>query len=125
MKFLYMFLLIFFIYLTLANCITPNNINLDHVSSPLSTILMRGWMKYFTFTPNLDFEEKPKTFFINQKFFHQFEAKNQYNILNTNIKDEYGYINIPSQFYFFFVLSNETLYVINARRVFIINKYIN
>ena len=115
MKLKYIFSFNFFFLLISIKCIIVDNNDLSDSNN--GPILLRGWLKYFTYSPNSETTEKPNKFHINQQYFHQFDSKNKLNILNTNLKDDYGFINIPSKFHFFFVLSKETLYVVSSRRV--------
>jgi len=112
------FFFYFFLSIFSINCISTENENdLEKDSGSQNPILMRGWLRYFVYNPNLDSTFKPNTFYVNQQYFHQFDNKHQLNMLNTNIRDEYGYVHIPSKFHFFFVLSSNTIYVISARKV--------
>lgn len=96
-----------------------NEKNLETSFNTEENILMKGWLKYFVYSPKNEINEKPKSFFINKKYFQQFDAKNPLAIINPSNKnkDSFGSIDIPSQFHFFFVLTKKTLYVISARQV--------
>ena len=120
MKFKCGFFFCFFLTFSI-NCITTENESTSEKSLAQSEsqtpIIMRGWLRYFVYNPNPEVKIKPNSFFVNKKYFIQFDNKNELNILNTNIRDEIGYVHIPSKFHFFFVLSSDTLYVITARKV--------
>ena len=77
--------------------------------------IMKGWLKFFTFTPDFRNDGRPTKFEYNSAFLSQ---KNAY--FTENDKDEWGWFNIPTDTSFFFVLTKKTLYVIKARRVLII-----
>ncbi len=73
-------------------------------------VINKGWMKYFVYYPEEKTSISPKAFFINSAY----EAQG----LNADIelKDEFGTVNIPDQFHFFFVLKKNAIYITSSRR---------
>lgn len=111
--------ILIFLWLSLCNSLSISEESEKNIGKYQDNIIMRGWLKYFVYSPNSDLNEKPKTFFVNKKYFQQFEKAIPLNIIKPTVqkKDEFGSIGIPSQFHFFFVLTKKTLYVISARQV--------
>jgi len=72
--------------------------------------LMIGWLKFLEITEVLP--DVPNTFIKNKKFYIQ-QAQNQ--SMNTVVKDNYGFINIPNEDYFYFELNKYQLKVYTAR----------
>ena len=77
-------------------------------------ILLKGWMKFFTYSPSLNISEKPQKFEYNTQYLRQF-YNNDPNKINK--EDEFGSIDIPTELHFFFVLTKKTLYALNSRKV--------
>lgn len=78
--------------------------------------IIRGWLRFFTFSPDFYTKDMPTKFEYNPAYMAQFSFGRMPGFTDKD-KDEYGYYNIPSDTHFFFALTTKTLYVINARRV--------
>jgi len=81
---------------------------------PEGPIFAKGWLKYTTFEINE--KSRPNEFFKNFAFYEQFKSG---EILDLNKKDIVGYVNVPDEDHFFFVLTANTLNVLSSRK----NKY--
>jgi hypothetical protein len=79
---------------------------------PDGPIYAKGWLKYTTFD-NKE-KSKPKDFFKNMAFYEQ--MKNG-QTLDLSKADSVGYINIPDEDHFFFILTENTLNVLSSRKV--------
>lgn len=55
----------------------------------------------------------PTRFLINPAFDHQMYMNKSEDIITT---DDYGYLNIPDDHHFYFMMDNTTLYMVTARR---------
>jgi hypothetical protein len=81
--------------------------------SELNTALHQGWLKYLEITEET--QDVPQTFSKNQMFFLQ---NSENTGINTQAKDNIGYINIPNEDFFFFELtagSTNSLNLLSAR----------
>lgn len=111
--------LYFLLFFSPINSISTENEETSDKNETQNPIAMRGWLHYFVYDPKSNLTKKPNSFFVNKQYSHQFDNKHHLNALATNIRDEYGFVHIPSPLHFFFVLSTDTLYVISARKVFL------
>ncbi len=85
---------------------------LANFTLPEGPIYAKGWMKYTTFEKeNI---QKPKEFFKNMAFYEQ--MKNG-ETLDLTQKDKVGFINIPDEDNFFFILTENSLNVLSSRKV--------
>lgn len=76
--------------------------------------VMKGWLKFFTYTPSFYADPVPNKFEYNPSYRAQFAyGKNG----SCDDKDQWGFLNVPSDTHFFFVLTKTTLFAIGARRV--------
>ena len=73
--------------------------------------LMKSWLRFFSYEHNGISQLFPTKFEYNPAFSSQLNANNEE-------KDQWGSFNIPSDTSFFFILTKNTLYVANSRRVF-------
>lgn len=85
---------------------------MSNFTMPEGPIYAKGWLKYTTFDKNE--KSKPKDFFKNMAFYEQ--MKNG-QILDLTKKDKIGYVNIPDEDHFFFILTENTLNVLSSRKV--------
>lgn len=72
--------------------------------------IMAGWLKYIEITDVVP--DVPNSFIKNKQFYLQ-QAQNQ--SMNTQVKDNFGFINIPNEDYFYFELNKEQLKIFSAR----------
>lgn len=78
--------------------------------------VMKGWIKFFTYTPNFYASSIPDKFEYNPGYLAQYSYGRNPTFTDKD-KDEWGFFNIPDDTHFFFVLTRKTLYAMNARRV--------
>ena len=78
--------------------------------------VMKGWLKFFTYTPSFYSSSIPTKFEYNPGYQAQFSYGRSPTFTDKD-KDEWGFFNIPDDTHFFFVLNRKTLYATNARRV--------
>ena len=74
---------------------------------------MQGWLKFFFSEQNKMTEVFPKKFEFNSAFSAQTKKSQVY----FSERDQWGPFNIPSDTSFFFMLTKNTIYVVNSRRV--------
>ena len=79
---------------------------------PDGPIYAKGWLKYTTFD-NKE-KSKPKDFFKNMAFYEQMKNGQTLDLAKA---DSVGYINIPDEDHFFFILTENTLNVLSSRKV--------
>jgi len=72
--------------------------------------IIAGWLKFLELTDALP--DVPNTFVKNKQFFIQ-QSQNQ--SLNSTVKDHLGYINIPTEDYFYFELNKLQLKIYTSR----------
>ena len=75
-------------------------------------IFAKGWLKFTNYT--LGVSTKPKEFVKNLYFYDQFRNTTP---LDTSKADKVGYINIPDDEHFFFILSEGGVNIISSRKV--------
>lgn len=80
------------------------------------SFVMKGWLKFFTYTPSFYASSVPNKFEYNPGYLAQFTYGRNPTFTEKD-KDEWGFFNIPDDTHFFFVLTRNTLYAMNARRV--------
>lgn len=86
----------------------------DQLAKPF---LMKGWLRFFTFSPNNFYTSPiPNKFEYNPAWQAQFSWGRNPTFSDKD-KDQWGFFNIPDDTHFFFVLTRKTLYAMNARRV--------
>ncbi len=78
---------------------------------PDGPVFAKGWLKYTSFIK--DDVEKPKEFNKNKAFYIQMKGVT----LNLSKSDSVGYINIPDDEHFFFILTEKNLNVLSSRKV--------
>lgn len=76
-----------------------------------SAILHKGWLKYFYYMPTGK-DQQPKSFEFNSAFTAQMAG----GVMPSRVKDSYGFLDIPTETSFFFILTHKTLYVVSARK---------
>jgi hypothetical protein len=81
---------------------------------PEGPIFAKGWLKYTTYIP--DSGVKPKEFENNKQFMEQFKN----GPLDVTQADKVGFINIPDEQHFFFILSEGGVNIVSSRKVFFI-----
>lgn len=89
--------------------VSNDNINLNEDIGP-GPVFKKGWLKYLILTQNdsRSFNQFNK----NQAFYEQATHKNYQNIA----KDDYGVLEVPDSFHFFFYLTSDSLYIVSARK---------
>jgi hypothetical protein len=113
-------LLIVILFLNICyNCIkicdnpgTSKYFILQNFTLPDGPIYAKGWLKYTTFEK--ENRERPKEFFKNMGFYQQMKSG---VTLDLTQKDSVGYINIPDEENFFFILTENSLNVLSSRKV--------
>lgn len=88
-------------------CNPPNPSRREDNSCPN---ILTGWIKFLEISDSLP--RVPSNFIKNNEFFLQ-QSQNQ--SMNISVKDNYGYINIPNEDYFYFELNKQQLKVFTAR----------
>jgi hypothetical protein len=83
---------------------------------PQGPVFAKGWLKYTSFS--IDDLNKPKEFNKNKAFYVQMKGVT----LDLSKADNVGYINIPNDEHFFFILTEENLNVLSSRKVIKFNK---
>lgn len=78
--------------------------------------VMKGWLKFFTYTPSFYASSVPNKFEYNPGYLAQF-SYGRTPTFDEKDKDQWGYFNIPDDTHFFFVLTKKTLFAVSARRV--------
>ena len=78
---------------------------------PEGPVYAKGWLKYTSFSK--EDMEKPKEFNKNKAFYIQMKGVT----LNLSKSDNVGYINIPDDEHFFFILTEKNLNVLSSRKV--------
>ena len=84
--------------------------------------VMKGWLRFFTYTPSFYASSIPNKFEYNPGHQAQFSWGRNPTFTDKD-KDEWGFFNIPDDTHFFFVLTKKTLYAMNARRVIFITNF--
>jgi hypothetical protein len=79
---------------------------------PAGPIYAKGWLKYTTFEKIK--ESKPNDFNKNPAFLEQMKNAGELDLSKT---DTIGYINIPDEDHFFFILTDNSLNVLSSRKV--------
>ena len=77
-----------------------------------SAILFKGWMRYYVYQHTGN-ENHPQKFEYNPEFDTQF-GQGQ---VPSSVRDKYGFLDIPSDTSFFFILTYKALYVLSGRKV--------
>jgi len=83
--------------------------NLDLNKLKDKPIYWKGWVKYFHYTESRKMS-KPKSFFQNNMFYRQ-RIKHK----ERNLRDKYGYLNIPSNVHYFAIIQKDKLNIISSR----------
>jgi hypothetical protein len=119
MKFSYSLLLLslFFLYLnaqTFNLAGSASTLGEDQEEVTRKSFVMKGWLRFFTYTPSFYASPIPNKFEYNPSYAAQFAyGRNG----SCDDKDKWGFLNVPSDTHFFFTLTKSTLYAIYARRV--------
>jgi hypothetical protein len=80
---------------------------------PQGPIYAQGWLKYLTYEKtNIN---KPTDFLKNMAFYQQMSEG---ETLDLSKSDRIGFINIPDEDRFFFILTENSLNVLSSREVF-------
>ena len=108
MKFIRKFLFFVFFFITQSEAID----NQSNENS--SSIINQGWLNYVIVSKKSNELTK---FEINKNYHLQFTSDYPNSKENKEFKDKFGYVNIPKETNFYFVLTKKTLYVLNERRV--------
>ena len=87
----------------------------DNQSKPF---ILKGWLKFFTYTPSFYTSSIPNKFEFNPAYKAQFTWGKSPSFSDKD-KDEFGWFNIIDDTHFFFILTKTTLYAVYARRVMI------
>jgi hypothetical protein len=87
-----------------------NKISKKETIKENNRILMQGWLKYLEM--NESEKEVPSNFYVNKVFDLQISDNPG---INTQAKDNIGYINIPNEQFYFFELSNNYLKIYTSR----------
>lgn len=77
--------------------------------------VMKGWLKFFTYTPSFYASSVPNKFEYNPSYLAQFSWGRKPGFTDKE-KDEFGFFNIPDDTHFFFILTKKSLFAVNARR---------
>ena len=85
----------------------------DDQSKPF---IIKGWMKFFTYTPSFYSNKTPNKFEFNPGYKAQFTWGIGPSFTDKD-KDQFGWFNIIDDTHFFFILTKTTLYAVYARRV--------
>jgi len=104
------------VYSQLGKVGTAATVSEDQDEQMAKAFVMKGWLKFFTYTPNFYASSVPNKFEYNQGYLAQFSWGRNPTFTDKD-KDEWGYYNIPDDTHFFFVLTRKALYAMNARRV--------
>ena len=114
-----LFVLLFLspIYCQLGKVGTAASVAEDQEDQLAKAFVMKGWMKFFTYTPNFYASSVPNKFEYNPGYLAQFSWGRNPTFTDKD-KDTWGFFNIPDDTHFFFVLTKKTLFAMNARRVF-------
>jgi hypothetical protein len=77
---------------------------------PKGPIFWEGWVKYFHYSTQP--VNRPSSFFINGEYFQQ-------RILKSDLrrKDDKGYKNIPTQFFFYGILMLNNFNIVHSRKI--------
>ncbi len=75
-------------------------------------IFAKSWMKYITY--NKEDEIKPEKFFKNSDFYKQMQGGQTVELTK---KDSHGYVNIPDDDHFYFIVTQKNLNVLSSRKV--------
>ena len=78
--------------------------------------IMKGWLKFFTYTSSFYASKIPNKFDYNPAYEAQFGWGRKPTFTEKD-KDQFGWFNIIDDTHFFFVLTKTTLYAVYARRV--------
>ena len=81
-----------------------------------NAFLMKGWLKFFTYTPTFTASSLPTKFEFNQVYANQFTYGRAPTFADKD-KDNFGWFNIIDDTHFFFILTKTSLYAVYARRV--------
>ena len=92
----------------------------ENYALPKGPIYSKGWLKYLTY--EVDQKEKPKEFYKNLAFYEQMKkgASKSGKTVDLKKEDAVGFVNIPDENHFFFILTENTLNVLSSRKVKII-----
>jgi hypothetical protein len=77
-------------------------------------IYAKGWLKYTNYTPESGV--KPNVFEKNKQFIGQFKN----DTIDVSKTDKVGYINIPDDEHFFFILSEGGVNIVSSRKVYFV-----
>ena len=113
-----------FLFLTLSYCQlgkvgSAASVAEDQEDQLAKAFVMKGWLKFFTYTPNFYASSVPNKFEYNPGYLAQFSWGRNPTFTDKD-KDTWGFFNIPDDTHFFFVLTRKTLFAMNARRVFLL-----
>ena len=81
-----------------------------------SGIILKGWMKWFTYMSQMDFNKRPSKFEINPAYKDQFTKKANITFTDKD-KDQFGWFDIPDETSFFFLMTSKAIYAVTSRRV--------
>ncbi len=121
------FLKLLLLFSLLLPFLSPQSLNTvsgtseDQDETLKKAFVMKGWLKFFTYTPSFYASIVPNKFEYNPAYAAQF-AYGRKPTFDEKDKDQWGFFNIPDDTHFFFILTGKTLYVLSARRVRIILK---
>ena len=121
MKFFILFFLLLLFYIpSKAQFTTSMASNFLKISDDdqANSFLMKGWLKFFTYTPSIYSSIVPDKFEYNPIYSAQFSYGRNPTFTDKD-KDQYGWFNIKDDTHFFFILTKTTLFSVYARRVFI------
>ena len=76
-------------------------------------IYAKGWLKYTNYEKTET--NKPSDFFKNMAFYEQMKSGLTLDLAKS---DNVGYLNIPDEDHFFFILTENTLNVLSSRKVY-------
>jgi len=94
---------------------SASSVSEDQQDQLAKAFVMKGWLKFFTYTPNFYASSIPNKFEYNVGYLAQFTWGRNPTFTDKD-KDEWGFLNIPDDTHFFFILTRKTLYAMNARR---------
>lgn len=80
---------------------------------PEGPIYAKGWLKYTSFDKDTS-NNKPKEFLKNTAFYEQMKKG---ETLDLTKNDTVGFINVPDEDHFFFILTENSLNVLSSRKV--------
>jgi hypothetical protein len=82
---------------------------------PEGPIYAQGWLKYLTYEKHE--KNKPTDFLKNMAFYQQMSDG---ETMDLSKSDGIGFVNIPDEDHFFFILTENSLNVLSSREVYLI-----